>query len=190
MNQLQKHEIKTVELFPNIHNEKIRDFAASYGFNEVSKETILTCTRQAFIARKDDAVIELTNYYSNSLTKMHDQIFPNTYLSGKEMLNALNDETAAFGMVEGGDLLGYLYAEANPEFEEGSIEFIGVDPSARGKGVGSSLLSKGLKWIFSFPSIEEISLCVRSENSQAIHLYKKADFKTENELIFFEKDLE
>ncbi|ASN03829.1 GNAT family N-acetyltransferase [Virgibacillus necropolis] len=86
-------------------------------------------------------------------------------------------------------LQGYLYAEAEPGFAEGSVEFFGVNPIARGGGLGSALLAKGIQWLFSFQAIEEISLCVSSDNEKAIHLYKKIGFKVEQELIVFEKSI-
>ncbi|MDY0396647.1 GNAT family N-acetyltransferase [Virgibacillus halophilus] len=121
---------------------------------------------------------------------LHDQIFPDTYLNGREMIARLGEETSAFGLVDkSGEVLGYIYVEAYPEFFDGSIEFLGVNPSIRGEGVGNALLATGLQWLFSFETIEVISLCVNSNHSQAIHMYKKMGFVVEHELTLYEKNI-
>lgn len=105
------------------------------------------------------------------------------------MLEGLNDYSTVLGVVDKShNLLGYLYAEAEPELGEGCIEFFGVTTSSRNKGVGSSLLAKGLEWLFMFPSIEEVTLCVQSDNTEAISLYSRMGFKVEHQLKFFEKN--
>ncbi|WP_174612735.1 GNAT family N-acetyltransferase [Virgibacillus ihumii] len=182
--------IQTVSLFPDNHNKMVLDLGAALEFRSVSDQAILICTNQSLKKMSDDTVIKLSEAHYSSLVKLHDQIFPDTYLSGKEMLEGLNEENTVFGMVNNGSLIGYIYAEADPKFGEGSIEFFGVDRLAQGKGIGLALLAKGLQWLFSFPSIEETTLCVRSDNSKAIHLYKKVGFQVEHELTLLEKKID
>ena len=183
--------IQNVSLFPENHNKTVVDLANRLSFQPISKETILTCSKLSFREITNDNVIPLISEHYSSLVKLHNQIFPNTYLTGNEMVEELSETSTAFGAVdEDSNLLGYLYAEAEPEFGEGSIEFFGVNPLFRNKGVGSSLLAKGLEWLFTFPSIEEVTLCVQSDNSKAIRLYKRLGFQIEHQLTFFEKTLE
>ncbi len=107
------------------------------------------------------------------------------------MVRGLHEESVALGVVDKNrNLLGYLYAEAEPKFAEGSIEFFGVISSSRNKGIGAALLASGLQWLFSFPTIDEVSLCVQSDNLKAIRLYKSLGFQVEHELTLFEKSLQ
>ncbi|MBO0994461.1 GNAT family N-acetyltransferase [Bacillus sp. SD088] len=183
--------IKTVSLFPEKNNKVVIEFAKALSFEFGSNETILACTKQCFEGVNNDNVITLSSEQYSSLVKLHNQLFPNTYLTGNEMVEGLSDTSTVFGVVdEHRNLLGYLYAEAEPEFAEGSIEFFGVALASRNKGVGSSLLAKGLEWMFSFPSIEAVTLCVQSDNTKAMRLYSRLGFNIEHELKFFEKDLE
>ncbi|MFD2751076.1 GNAT family N-acetyltransferase [Virgibacillus siamensis] len=186
--------IQTVSLFPDNHNKMALNFATALGFSSVSEHAILTCTKRSLKGylkkMSDDNVSRLSESHYNSFVKLHDQIFPDTYLSGKEMLEGLDEEATVFGVVNNGNLLGYVYAEADPNFGEGSIEFFVVDALAQGKGVGSALLAKGLQWLFSFPSVNETTLCVRSDNLKAIHLYKKVGFQVYHELTLFEKNID
>lgn len=183
--------IQTVYLFPENHNKMVIDFANVLSFDSVSKKTILTCSKQSFRGISNHNVITLLSEHYSSLEKLHNELFPNTYLTGNEMVEGLSGKSAIFGLIDkNSNLLGYLYAEAEPEFGEGNIEFVGVTPSSRNKGVGSSLLVKGLEWIFTFPSIEEVTLCVKSDNTKAIRLYTSLGFQIEHQLTFFEKNLD
>lgn len=182
--------IQTVSLFPDNLNLMVVELANRYSFDSVSKETILTCSKQSFRRVNNDNVIPLISEHYSSLIKLHNQIFPNTYLTGAKMVDGLSETSTVFGTVdEEGNLLGYLYAEADPGFGEGSIEFFGVTPLVRNNGLGTSLLAKGLEWLFTFPSIEEVTLCVQSDNTKAIRLYKRLGFQIEHKLTFFEKTI-
>lgn len=182
--------IQTIYLFPERRNETVIKLANTLSFDFVSKETILTCTNQSFRGIGNDNVITLSSEHYSFLVELHDQIFPDTYLSGEEMVKEISEQSIAFGVVDkDSNLLGYLYAEAEPEFGEGSIEFFGVNPASRNKGVGSSLLAKGVEWLFTFPSIEKVSLCVESDNTSAIRLYRSIGFEIEHQLTFYEKKL-
>lgn len=182
--------IQSVRLFPENDNKMVIDFAKVFSFDTVSKETILKCSKQSFSSIKNDEVITLSSNHYSSLIKLHNQLFPNTYLTGTEMVEGLNEKSIVFGVLgKCGNLLGYLYGKADPEYGEGSIEFFGVSPSSRNKGIGSSLLARGLEWLFSFQSIEEVTLCVNSDNTKAIRLYLKLGFQIDHQLTFFEKRL-
>jgi hypothetical protein len=62
---------------------------------------------------------------------LHDTVFPNTYYSGKEIIERMSSNQKVYTSGEGSGLKGYLNAEYNLEEQEGSIEFIGVDEKDR-----------------------------------------------------------
>ncbi|MDX8047272.1 GNAT family N-acetyltransferase [Gracilibacillus sp. S3-1-1] len=183
--------IHTVSLFPEDNNKKVMTFANELSFDSISKESVLTCSKETFRRITNDSVINLSSEHYSSFMKLHEQLFPNAYIKGNEIIEGLSEKSTVFGVVDQHNkLLGYLYAEADPEFGEGSIEFFGVTPLSRNKGIGASLLSKGLEWLFAFPSIEEVTLCVRADNNKAIRLYKSLGFTIEHQLTLFEKRLD
>lgn len=121
------------------------------------------------------------------MRELHDKTFPNTYYDGEEIISRLNNHRKVFVCKEAKELTGYIYVEAEPEFDEGSIEFFAVNESQRGKGIGCYLLTMALRWLFSFNSIDSVSLCVNSKNEKAINLYKMAGFKEKHQLSYFIK---
>lgn len=184
--------IKTVELFPEKKNTSVLTLAKEFDFSHGSDQTILTCSKHTFMDKKveTETITSIQSNEYNPFIHLHDRLFPKTYLSGKEMIDQLGEASQVFiASDEEGRVIGYVYVEASPDFGEGSIEFLGVDTHSREKGIGTALLSKGLEWLFSFETIDEITLCVNSANEKAIHIYQKLGFHTEHELISYEKNL-
>ena len=71
-----------------------------------------------------------------------------------------------------------LSSSSQMEAEPGAIEltYIGVDPSARGQGVGSTLL-KAFAEDGRAAGYRSVVLSVETDNSEAVALYTKAGFK-------------
>ncbi len=46
-----------------------------------------------------------------------------------------------------------------------------------------------LKWLFTFDSVDDITLCVNSTNEKALNLYKMVGFKQEYQLCYFTKNV-
>jgi len=178
-------EINILRLFVNKKNKNCIRFAANLKFNKISEETILVFERKDITDLQDITMIELSSDYYEDMKSLHDKIFPNTYYSGSQIIDRINDYRKVFIDVKNNRLSGYIYAEVSPEFGEGSIEFFAVDESVRGKGIGSKLLTMALRWIFSFESIDNITLCVNSGNEKALNLYKKVGFKEKHQLCYF-----
>ena len=124
-----------------------------------------------------------------AVSNLHNESFPNSYLSGDKMLENVNDYNKIFVCKRNGEFAGYIYVEANPEFGDASIEFFAVSPSVRGKGIGKALLLHGVQWLLSYDSINKIQLCVNTKNDGAIRLYKKIGFEEIYTLSYLEKGI-
>jgi ribosomal protein S18 acetylase RimI-like enzyme len=169
--------IHTFQSFYNIKNQNGLSFADRLDFTKTSEETILTFNRESLHTLSHDTLQEVSKEHESEMKALHDSLFPNAYYSGNEILHRVNEYKRVFILEDQTGMLGYVYVEVEPQFGEGSIEFVGVKETVRGRGLGSRLISIGLRWLFSFPSVEEIVLCVNSKNDKAIHLYKKAGFQ-------------
>lgn len=189
MIDLLPNEINSINMFPNKENKKVLELVNELAFNRHSDQTILEFSRSRVKELEDVVIQELTKDYYSELVQLHDKSFPNTYYNGQQIIKRLNEERKVFIIVNDGQLCGYIYVEAEPTYGEASIEFFAVEESERGKGIGGKLLTVALKWLFTFESIDSITLCVNASNQNAINLYKKVGFQQKHELCFFTKEI-
>ena len=189
MLELLPDEITSISMFPNKANEKVLELAEKLTFNRHSDQTILNFNRSRLLELEKVKLPELEEDFFSEMLQLHGQSFPNTYLSGGQIISRLNEERKVFTVVNEGRLSGYIYAEAVPEFGEGSIEFFAVQEGDRGKGIGGQLLTAALDWFFTFDNLKSITLCVSSDNQDAIRLYKKVGFEQIHELCYFTKKI-
>jgi ribosomal protein S18 acetylase RimI-like enzyme len=189
MIDLLPNEINSINMFPNKKNKKVLELVNGLSFHRQSDQTILNFSRSRVEELEDVSIQELTEDYHMELAELHNNTFPNTYYSGHQIINRLNEDRKVFIIVNDGKLCGYIYVEAKPDYGEASIEFFAVKERERGKGIGGNLLTAALKWLFTIESIGSITLCVNSSNQDAINLYKKVGFQLTHELCFFTKKL-
>ncbi|QOR64944.1 GNAT family N-acetyltransferase [Cytobacillus suaedae] len=182
-------EVNVIHLFPNMKNTIVINLANQLSFEKKSSQTILCCNKDNFVKSSDRAKFELNLEDITGFIALHDQIFPNTYYSGRDIIDRLSEVNKIF-ISKDSELKGYVYVEAQPEFGEASIEFIAVAKAFQGQGIGLQLLEDALEWLFEFSTIEVISLCVDSNNPGAIALYKKAGFTQQHQLEFYSKQID
>ncbi|NOK61189.1 MAG: GNAT family N-acetyltransferase [Chloroflexi bacterium AL-W] len=178
------------ELFCNEQHANCIAFAERHGFRQHSHDFIWNFHRGLLAQLSETTAEVLTELYYEAVCNLHDQIFPGTYYSGQEILNRLNDQRRMFIATDNGQLLGYAYVEVEPAFGDGSIEFIGVDNAARGRGIGSQLMAASLQWMFSFETVQEINLTVNAENQRALGLYRRVGFQHAHTMCSFRKIVE
>ncbi|MBO0603090.1 GNAT family N-acetyltransferase [Sporosarcina sp. E16_3] len=180
-------QLKHISFFLNKKNSRGKEFVLKHGGVEKGHHAIL-------LARRDELgevdVDELEKYsppYEQTFSALHEAEFPSTYYSAQEILSRQNDMNQLFIMTSGDQCIkGYVYIEAQPQHNEGSIEYIAVSIQNRKQGVGAKLMKFALVNLFSFNEIEKISLCVEKENESALKLYLAAGFKMRHELIHFQ----
>lgn len=181
-------EIREIDMFPNRKNIRVCNLAEELGFEKYSDETILVFRRKEKAGR-DALLEELAPAHFLQMRQLHEKAFPGAYYNGQQILDRLNEHRKVFNLIDGDRLRGYIYVEAEPEFGEGSIEFFAVEENERGKGTGRKLLAGALNWLFTFESMDAITLCVRSSNERAIGLYKKVGFRHEHDLVAFTRNV-
>jgi ribosomal protein S18 acetylase RimI-like enzyme len=177
--------IARFKLSPNSKNKNCIEFAESNGFYRHTEGLVLKLERKGFHFIETDDIIELSDNRRADFAVLHDQLFPNTYYTGQDILGRCNDHRKVF---INGDMTGYIYVEAQPEYGESNIEFIGVHQSQRGRGLGARLLNRAIQWIFSHESINSINLNVSADNP-ARRLYEKAGFKVSSKVYGYAKDI-
>lgn len=104
---------------------------------------------------------------------LHDRIFPGTHSSGEMLLRDIDGEHAVFAAVERGSAVGYVAVESQ---NDGSfyIDFLGVDPDHRARGIGRDLVAAALR---AAPDDRtHAHLTVREGNAGARRLYASLGF--------------
>jgi ribosomal protein S18 acetylase RimI-like enzyme len=180
--------INYFDLFPNVENDLVQEFAKKLCFKQGKDQMILTYQQEQLVSVADYKRSVLTEQDYVKFIKLHDKTFPNTYYSGQEILERIDDIKQVFVVKSSERLIGYVYAEAEPAFDNGSIEFIAIDPGHHGQGYGKGLLKIALQWLFSFKEIEHIELCVSSDKQTAMGLYRSVGFKEKHELYYYSKE--
>lgn len=171
-----------LELFCNAANVLCADFALHYDFTEGPRTQILRAVPG--VEAETSPVLEPHDF--NAFVALHDTLFPDTYYSGATILTLLGPHRRVFVERDASGLHGYAYAEVAPEFGEGSLEFVGVAPGSRGRGLGAKLVQAVLAWTFSF-RVREVTLTVGADDEAAGRLYRRAGFTLRHELRAFRK---
>jgi ribosomal protein S18 acetylase RimI-like enzyme len=180
-------ENQRFDIFCHQQNQRVQDWARRRQIPFHSDQFIMVFERTQLGQLPPARLSELAPEQHERFIELHETSFPKTYYSGSEIIGRLNAEQRVFVVAEGGDVLGYTYVEARPEFGEGHIEFIAVSESARGRGVGLALLTGALHWLFSFAGIATIELVVSGANPAALSLYRRAGFQERYHMVNFRR---
>jgi GNAT superfamily N-acetyltransferase len=122
-------------------------------------------------ARPDDPAIA-------QLQPLHDRLFPNSYLPGERMAADLDEDHHLFIARLDGQAAGYLYIQYKPHEDEGYVDFLGVDETARGRGAGRALLQAAVDWALRTRRLPKVHLTVRQDRAPALGLYESLGFRS------------
>ncbi|MDV2684375.1 N-acetyltransferase [Alkalihalophilus lindianensis] len=180
-------EVQTFMFFINKNNERATTFVEGLHAENKGSHLILKAHRDHFSSIEDNNIVRIEPQYVDSFKQLHDQLFPDTYYSGQDIIEKLKENDQHLFILKRNDteIDGYVYFEANPEHAEGNIEFIAVSEKARNKGNATKLIQVALQTLYQYKEIEEITLCVGKTNMKAINLYLAAGFKREHELNYY-----
>ena len=163
--------------FLNIANERGNQFYQERGF----KQLRLVHVYQAASLVEPSTALEpcdpLLPTQTQSFIELHESVFPGTYATGQRILDKLDDSHRVFTLSQGSQLLGYVYVTFDEESGEGSIEFIGVRETERGKNLGRRLLMAALRGLFEEKKAPLVMLVVNDNLTNARSLYESAGFQ-------------
>ncbi|WYP27119.1 GNAT family N-acetyltransferase [Alkalihalobacillus sp. FSL W8-0930] len=170
--------IEEYSFFINSSNKDTVHFAKTLGATFQGNHLILTLDRSFYEPQEAPSEIKpFELIHKDAFIALHQTHFPGAYLTADEMIESIDPTHRLLLYKENESVIGYIYAEVSPQFGESDIHFFAVDAASQGKGVGTQLLHATISWIFSFSSIQTITLCVSVDSVAAIHLYKQAQFK-------------
>jgi len=171
-------DIKANDFFINKQNIFAKEFLEKNNAKHSGTDFILSITREEYLGENTGEAIKFEDAFQKSFEKLHSFAFPKTYYTPTEILSRIDDHNVLFLIKDGETKIkGYVYIETKPEHNEANIEYIAVYPEYRGEGIGKKLINDAMNYIFSFPTIKEVDICVASNNDTAINLYKSSGFK-------------
>lgn len=170
--------IRDRDLFCDVQNVHIEEFAARHGFPLHSENAVLALIPGKYTpsAKRMSYIISYEERFFEQFEELHRELFPNTYFTSRQMVEKIDENHRLFFAVEGDQLLGYLFCKIEPESESGYIDFIGTDSSARRRGIGADLLTSGVEGMLSAQTTKKINLTVNANNTAARNLYEKIGF--------------
>lgn len=123
------------------------------------------------------SVREFTAADAEQVSHWHDLAFPKTWLSAAEMI-AKADSAQPLRVIEHlGQAAGYLRLSRHESLSEASLDYLAVEPSLRGLGLGRQLLQAALHWAFAEQGLEQLFLNVDDSNTNARGLYESVGFE-------------
>jgi ribosomal protein S18 acetylase RimI-like enzyme len=168
-----------LEIAGDERNERLVAFADRHGFVRFSRSFLLAFPRERFDPAAVAPLPDLDPALDGQMAALHEAAFAGSHWNARQMREMHGTHRRLLGFVEDGRLLGYVFVRVEAEVDEAEVEFLAVDPAARGKGVGGALLRAALHHIFSFDHVTGTGLSVREELADAIHLYRKTGFEVE-----------
>src|SRR5690606_9639519 len=116
----------------------------------------------------------LTERWHAQLAELHDRAFPGTYAPSSVLLARDQPMYQTFVATDGDTLLGYIVLKLRPEYGEALIEYVAVTEAARGRGVGTRLVTGALFVAFADARLTAMDLV--TNNPAARRIYEKVGF--------------
>ena len=118
------------------------------------------------------------------LTILHEREFPSSYYSAKQLLeqSARGEAIVLLSEAATGEIEGYVAGRVQPD-GEGYVDFLAVDPSARRRGLGRSLMLELTSRLLARATAPRICLTVRDSFGPARALYDSLGFRLDASIV-------
>lgn len=113
----------------------------------------------------------------DDVARIHDEQFPGSHTTGARLIAQHDVERPRLVVVGGGRVLGYVAVEKEPD-GSGYIDFVGVEPTQRRRGLGGGLIRAGVAALKALDA-EPVHLTVREDLAGARELYASLGFTEE-----------
>lgn len=157
------------ELAPDDRNLLTAEFAIRHGFAPETASAVLTYAGPNFRSG-DDAVAPVAEW-KDEVAALHDVLFPGTHTTGQALVGS---DDIRLAIVESDALRGYVAAEVQSD-GSGYIDYLGVVPDMRGRGLGRRLVKAAVDALRE-RGATSVDLTVREDNHAARRLYASLGF--------------
>jgi ribosomal protein S18 acetylase RimI-like enzyme len=180
------------EMSGDVANHRLADLAASRGWTPSEPHHLLVVdaavvdswpagggaqTASLRAAGRDDI---------GAIAALHDVEFPDTYASARQLVNGQLEGSRVVLVADDGhgDVVGYVAGEAHDD-GEGFIDFVVVDPAARGAGLGRQLVMTVTRRLLDRSRLGRVALTVQDHRTPARRLYERLGFRSDGSLVAY-----
>lgn len=172
-------EVQRFDAFPQVDEDALRASLRQSGYRDHAQHHVMQRDTARPAPAWPGAVRDAAEPELAALAPLHEALFPATYLSVAQMA-AQQDALHRLLVVPGPDgaaARGYLFVREQPHDDEAYVDFLGVAPEARGRGLGRALLDAALHWALVQRGLPRVHLTVRQDRAPALGLYESAGFR-------------
>lgn len=120
-----------------------------------------------------------------AIAPMHEAEFPGTYLTAQQLVAGDADASRVTLIAEvSGDVVGYGSGRVQAD-GEGFIDFVAVEPAARGHGLGRQLVVALTRELLGRSGTGRVSLTVQESRTGARSLYERLGFRPDGSFIAY-----
>lgn len=165
------------EFAPDARNRWMAELATELGYREEVASAVLVADLTTWptddLPARAAEVRPLEPDDRALVVQLHDHLFSGTHTTGRTLV--ADDKTIV--LVVGDPVEGYVATQLQADGEL-YIDFVGVDPAARGRGLGRALVAASLERAAA-DGVDRAGLTVRVDNPHARALYAALGFAEE-----------
>jgi ribosomal protein S18 acetylase RimI-like enzyme len=172
-------EIDRLDAFPSADDEMLGALYRSAGYRRLELHRVMQAALgHAGTAPATDARIRVARIDDlRHWLPLHHGLFPGSYLSDDDIAAAISDDARlVLSAWVDGVPAGYAVAKDDATMDEVYVDYLGVDPAARGRGLGRALLLHVIRW-GERRGRRRAALTVRQDRAEALSLYLQCGFK-------------
>ena len=159
--------------------ERCRAWAMSHGFVQEEGAYVLQLGGELDLGAA--AVRDITDDDHDAVARLHDELFPGTHTTGSELAGGHDDTHRRLVVEVDGEISAYIAVERQAD-GSGYIDYLGVAPAARRRGLGGDLVRAGVAELRRLGATS-IGLTVRVDSDGARELYRSLGFEEERVAI-------
>jgi ribosomal protein S18 acetylase RimI-like enzyme len=175
-----------VELLGEVANVRLAALAAQFDFTASGVSHVLTIDAEGVSKLPADANRPLREAVADDLAAIrpvHDAEFPNTHTPAARVISEL---VTVVAMTDDGTVTGYAAGKVQPD-GEGYIDYVGVETTARGQGIGRDLVSALTRELFAASPKQQVALVVDDDRVAARALYASLGFERITSMVGYRR---